>query len=297
MMRKLFLFGLIMAGMLALVGCDKAMPEKEQDEIVQQEDGEGWWNMSFCEIMFTDRTPPEWHSLAKKWPDEEEPFPVFSVSLEKPKQGSMSDVKYRALLDFVGGAIIKGAESDPVGFVGGSVTNGSVTVESAVESVRTWFWGNHDSPSKWVENIFYLEIWDEIKYSDKQYFSYAVKYGGLDWGVVTAAVWSWEKMRELKITDFIDINKHKKALKKLMRKAVYEEFKEAYADNMETVLPKYAKNWPETFENFYVCAEGIRWCFASGEVLIGGRCPMEIVVGWDKLKGLLLDEALIPRKK
>ena len=104
-------------------------------------------------------------------------------------------------------------------------------------------------------------------------------------------------MRELKITDFIDTNKHKKALKKLMRKAVYEEFKEAYADQMEIVLPeKYAKDWPHTFENFYVNGQGIVWCFDSGEILIGGRCPMEIGVGWNELKGLLRDKSLIPAK-
>ncbi len=275
-----YLFGLAMVGVMVFVGCDKTMPEKEQDEIVQQEDGENWWNVPFSRMSLFE--------------NEDESYLSFEIGLDKPEQGSMSDEKYRALLDFVGGAVIKGAES--LHFVSGVVTKCAgpyATVDTSVEAVRTWFWKNPDAQEK----ICRLQISGEIKYCGEQYFSYAVQYGSWDWGDVSASVWSWKKMRIMKITDFIDIDKHKAALKRLMRKAVYEEFKEPYAGEMELVLPeKYAKNWPHTFENFYVNEQGIVWCFDSGEVLIGGRCPMEIVVGWNDLKGLLRDKSLIPAR-
>lgn len=220
--------------------------------VVRQEDGDDWWNVPFSKMNLSENTPPN-----PPWDDKKYPLSLFHVRLEKPGQGTMSDVKYKALLDFVGGLVAHDKNPHP-------------TIDAAVNLERIAFWQGviKEAENSDMNNAFeaiqnYLRMEGEIKYCDEQYFCYAVwhLHGDPFCCRETAGVWNWKKMQTMKITDFIDTNKHKVALKKLMRKAVYEEFKGSSADERGAVLPDYAKDWPHTFENFYVNKQGIGWCF------------------------------------
>ena len=257
--------------------------------IVRQGDGELWWDVPYSTMEISGTTPPN-----PPWPvSTNYPYADFKVNIKKPMQGSMSDVKYRALLDFIGSAISHGATPH-------------ATIDEAVKTEEIVFWrgvikemrntGGDDA----VETGYDLyEMEGEMKYCDERYFCYAVRHqhGCPCCCGETNVVWRWDVMRPLQMSDLIDTKKNGVALKKLMRKAVYEDFKDAYSDNMEVVLPDYAKDWPHTFENFYVSDKGVAWCFDAGEVLIGGKGPTEVLVTWKDLKRFIIDQKLIPRSE
>ena len=257
------------------------------DKLVDQGDGHEWWNISYSRVDLYETTPPN-----PPWAGTNYPYATFDIGIRKPVQGRMSVEKYSALQNFIGSAITHGKTPHK-------------TIDEAIDTERKTFWDGviaemkktKKSPSD--ESLFdQFEMNGEIKYSTQKYFCYNVRhqYGCSCCSGETNVVWSWNAMAEVKIDDIVDTHKYAKELKRLMRKAVIEGYGDDYADNMEVLLPDYAKDWPHTFSNFYLTDRGVTWGYDAGEVLIGGKGTAETTLTWEQLIPFLTDRSVIPDK-
>lgn len=253
--------------------------------VVRQNDGDDWWKLPFSRVKLYETAPPD-----PPWSGTNYPYADFQVKLKKPVQGNMSDERYLPLLNFIGSAITHGKGLHR-------------TIDEAIHTERVIFWDGviQDAKKSGLDSghggpwdVF--EMVGEVRYQTENYFCYMVshQHGCPCCVCETNIVWNWETMAPVKINDVVNTGKFAKELKMLMRAAVYEDLKKDYSDNMALVLPDYAKNWPYTFENFYLTGKGITWSYDAGEVLIGGKGHMETTLSWESLMPYLTDAFAIP---
>lgn len=250
-------------------------------------DGSRWWMIPYTRMDLYETTPPD-----PPWSGTNYPYSTFKVDLLKPVQGTMSAGKFERLLDFIGGAIAHGKE--PHG-----------TIDEAVNTLRMDFWSNviKDKSNATAQDsqtgaFDQFEMGGEIKYATEKYFCYGIRHqrGCPCCSGETNIVWRWSSLSAVGIEEIVDVKRFAKDLGRLLRAAVVESFKDDYADNMDVVLPDYAKDWPRSFGNFYLTAKGITWSYDAGEVLIGGKGTAETSLSWEQVRPYLTSESVLPDK-
>ena len=248
---------------------------KEVAQKPQPTDGEDWWDFPCEKYHSHENTPPN-----PPFDGTNYPFASSTYTLEIPVRGAMSDAKFAALQKFLGETIANGH---------GSAAN----IREGINRRRISFWegcikeaqnaGGEDALEKGFD---ILEMEGTVKYQDPMYFCYSLvcQHGCSCCVGQTNVVWNWKTLAPVKIEDVFDLEKSGKELKLLMRKAVVDCLAPDYeGDDMQMVLPDYAKDWPYTFGNFYVSTKGMTWSCDAGEVLIGGKGPLEFTVSWPDL--------------
>ncbi len=237
-------------------------------------ESDDWWNFPYEKYERYENEPPGYRSTRT-----EDPLGSAQYKLEIPARGCMSADKYAALQAFLGKAIAQGENCE-------SILDG-------VGILRHNFWAKCLGERKADgEDGGYdvLELQGRISYRGPKYVSYTITH---QQGCPCCAgeknvVWSWDFKRGVDVSEIIDM-RFTGELKNLIRNRVKKDFADYYADSPELVLPDYAKNWPEKFDNFRIDANGITWTVDAGDVLMGGKGPCDVRLLWDELKPMLIN--------
>ena len=253
----------------------------------RQANGDEWWKFPHTGVEIIESTPPN-----PPWNGTNYPYASFSAKVQNPQQGRLSDAQYRALQDFLGAAITHGRTPHR-------------TVEEAISRIRMPFWEvaiwERRNPADWGGKIYGYDIF-ELEglptYQTEKFYCYKIRHqeGPASASVETYVVWSWERMSPVKIGDILDLPRHEKRLRRLMRRQVLRDWYVRLGKNFnpDTVLADYARNWPHEFDNFYLSDKGITWVYEAGCVQIGAMGMAKTTLSWEILEPYLVDKSLMP---
>lgn len=253
----------------------------------RQADGDAWWKFPHVCVEINESTPPN-----PPWDGTNYPYASFSAKVQNPQQGRLTDAQYRALQDFLGAAITHGRMPHR-------------TVEEAIARIRMPFWEvaiwERRNPADWGDEIYGYDIFElegSPTYQTEKFYCYRIRHqeGPASASVETYVVWSWDRMAPVRIEDIIDLSRHEKRLRRLMRRQVlwdwYAQLGEAF--NPDTVLADYARDWPRAFDNFYLSDKGVTWVYEAGCVQVGAMGMAETTLSWKVLEPYLVDKSLMP---
>ena len=248
----------------------------------RQANGDAWWKFPHVCVEINEWTPPN-----PPWDGTNYPYASFSAKVQNPQQGRLTDAQYRALQDFLGAAITHGRTPHR-------------TVEEAISRIRMPFW----EVAIWEREIYGYDIFElegSPTYQTEKFYCYRIRHqeGPASASVETYVVWSWDRMAPVRIEDILDLPRHEKRLRRLMRRQVlrdwYARLGEAF--NPDTVLADYARDWPRAFDNFYLSDKGITWVYEAGCVQVGAMGMAKTTLSWEILEPYLVDKSLMPTGK
>ena len=106
-------------------------------------------------------------------------------------------------------------------------------------------------------------------------------------------------MAPVKIDDIIDLPRHEKRLRRLLRRQVIRDWHAELGErfNPDTVLADYAAGWPYELGNFYLSDKGVTWVHEAGYVKVGAMGMHKTTLSWEVLQPYLLDKSFMPKQK
>ena len=254
----------------------------------RQANGDEWWKFPHTCVEIDERTPPN-----PPWDGTNYPFAVFSAKVQNPQQGRLSDAQYRALQDFLGAAITHGRTPHR-------------TVEEAISRIRIPFWEvaiwERQYPADcYSSNYSVFELEGVTTYQTERFYCYKIRHqeGSASASFETHVAWSWDRMAPVKIDDIIDLPRHEKRLRRLLRRQVIRDWHAELGErfNPDTVLADYAAGWPYELGNFYLSDKGVTWVHEAGYVKVGAMGMHKTTLSWEVLQPYLLDKSFMPKQK
>ena len=240
-----------------------------------------WWKFPIEMYEYDNPQPPKFLFEGTNCPQAR-----IHHTIAIPGEGQMPKERYNRLQSAIGAFITHGKKP-------------YCTVKEAVNRETIKFWVKALEEFKKDKDfdiecpIGWYELHSEIKYRGPKYVSYSMSEqdGSPSSTEFRNFVWSWDKMRQLRIDDVIDTKKIAR-LKAMIRAEGIKIVSDINESKYE--MPKGSEGWPYDLSNFWIDDQGFVWREEIGWRTGYTITRIEIRLSWHKMRPLLREDFTLP---